>query len=141
MTRMIDHHFLAVRMAEQCTAKAKHARLRDQCAEIAEAQREEVRTMRSWLRRWYRTDHQPQLGMAERAQLRELAAAHGARFEIMVMQMFIDHHAIAIIRAEDCVRRAYHARLRDLCRMMVATQLEEIARFRHFLRRWYGIYA
>jgi uncharacterized protein (DUF305 family) len=141
MKRMIDHHFMAVRMAKQCVAKARHERLREQCAEIAEMQGEEIRTMRSWLRRWYHTDHRPHLGRSERAQLRELASAHGARFEIMVMRMFIDHHAVAIIRAEDCVRRAYHDRLRDTCRMMIETQRAEIARFRHWLREWYGIYA
>jgi len=141
MKRMIDHHFMAVRMAEQCVAKARHERLRDQCTEIAEMQGEEIQMMRSWLRRWYGTDHKPHLGLSERAQLRELASVHGARFEIMVMQMFIDHHAIAVIRAEDCIRRAYHERLREACRMMVETQLAEIVRFRSWLRVWYGIYA
>jgi uncharacterized protein (DUF305 family) len=141
MKRMIDHHFMAVRMAKQCVAKAKHDQLRDQCAEIAEMQSEEIRMMRSWLRRWYQTDHRPHLGPSERAQLRELASVHGARFEIMVMQMFIDHHAVALIRAEDCINQAYHDRLRDTCRMIVETQREEIARFRSWLRDWYGIYA
>ena len=82
MKRMIDHHFMAVRMGEQCVAKARHERLREQCAEIAKAQREEIRMMRSWLRRWYHTDHKPHLGMSERAQLRELASAKGAKYEI-----------------------------------------------------------
>jgi uncharacterized protein (DUF305 family) len=141
MKRMIDHHFMAVRMAKQCVAKAKHERLRDQCAEIAEMQGQEIRTMRSWLRRWYDTDHRPHLGPMERAQLRELASAHGAKYEIMVMQMFIDHHAVALVRAEDCIRRAYHDRLRDACQMIIETQRAEIARFRSWLRNWYGIYA
>jgi uncharacterized protein (DUF305 family) len=141
MKRMIDHHFMAVRMARQCVAKAKHERLRDQCAEIAEMQGEEIRMMRSWLRRWYHTDHRPHLGPSERAQLRELASVRGARFEIMVMRMFIDHHAIALIRAEDCINQAYHDRLRDACRMIVETQRAEIALFRSWLRDWYGIYA
>jgi len=141
MKRMIDHHFMAVRMAEQCVAKAEHGRLRDQCAEIAETQGEEIRTMRSWLRRWYHTDHKPQLGPSERAQLRELASVHGARFEVMVMDMFIDHHAIALVRAEDCIKRAYHDRLRNTCRMIVETQRAEIVRFQSWLRNWYGIYA
>lgn len=141
MKRMIDHHFMAVRMAEQCVAKARHERLREQCAEIAKAQSEEIRMMRSWLRRWYHTDHKPQLGMSERAQLRELASAHGAKYEIMVMEMFIDHHAVALIRAEDCIHRAYHDKLVDACRMIVETQRAEIARFRYWLRAWYGIYA
>lgn len=86
MKRMIDHHFMAVRMGEQCVAKARHERLREQCAEIAKAQREEIRMMRSWLRRWYHTDHKPHLGMSERAQLRELASAKGAKYEIMIME-------------------------------------------------------
>jgi uncharacterized protein (DUF305 family) len=141
MKRMIDHHFMAVRMAQQCVAKAKHERLRAQCAEIAEMQGEEIRMMRSWLRRWYHTDHRPHLGPSERAQLRELASMHGARFEIMVMRMFIDHHAVALIRAEDCINQAYHDRLRDTCRMIVETQRAEIVRFRSWLRDWYGIYA
>jgi uncharacterized protein (DUF305 family) len=141
MKRMIDHHFMAVRMAEQCVAKARHERLRDQCAEIAKAQGEEIRMMRSWLRRWYGTDHKPRLGMSERAQLRELASVHGARFEIMVMEMFIDHHAVAIIRAEDCIDQAYHKRLREACEMIVETQRAEIARMRSWLRDWYQIYA
>ena len=99
MKRMIDHHFMAVRMGEQCVAKARHERLREQCvakarherlreqcAEIAKAQREEIRMMRSWLRRWDHTDHKPHLGMSERAQLRELASAKGAKYEIMIME-------------------------------------------------------
>ena len=86
MKRMIDHHFMAVRMGEQCVAKARHERLREQCAEIAKAQRLEIRMMRSWLRRWYHTDHKPHLGMSERAQLRELASAKGAKYEIMIME-------------------------------------------------------
>jgi uncharacterized protein (DUF305 family) len=140
MQRMIDHHFMAVRMAQQCTARAKHERLRDQCAEIAEMQGEEIRMMRSWLRRWYHTDHKPHLGPSERVQLRELASVHGARFEIIVMDMFIDHHAVALIRAEDCINQAYHDRLRNTCRMMVEIQRAEIIRFRSWLRDWYGIY-
>jgi uncharacterized protein (DUF305 family) len=141
MKRMIDHHFMAVRMAQQCVAKAKHEQLRDQCAEIARMQGEEIRMMRSWLQRWYSTDHRPHLGLSERAQLRELAAAHGAKYEIMVMEMFIDHHAVALLRAEDCITRAYHDRLRDTCQMIIETQRAEIARFRTWLRNWYGIYA
>jgi uncharacterized protein (DUF305 family) len=132
---------MAVRMGEQCVAKARHERLREQCAEIVKAQSEEIRMMRSWLRRWYHTDHKPHLGMSERAQLRELASAKGAKYEIMVMEMFIDHHAVALIRAEDCIRKAYHDKLKDTCRMIVETQRAEIARFRSWLRAWYGIYA
>jgi uncharacterized protein (DUF305 family) len=141
MKRMIDHHFMAVRMAQLCVAKAKHERLRDQCAEIAEMQGEEIRMMRLWLWRWYHTDHRPHLGPSERAQLQELASVRGTRFEIMVMRMFIDHHAVALIRAEDCIDQAYHDRLRDACRMIVETQRAEIALFRSWLREWYGIYA
>ena len=141
MKRMIDHHFMAVRMAQLCVAKARHEQLRDQCAEIAKAQGEEIQMMRSWLRRWYGTDHKPKLGLSERVQLHELASAHGARFEIMVMEMFIDHHAVAIIRAEDCIHRAYHERLLEMCHMMVETQRAEIARMRSWLRAWYQIYA
>ena len=140
MKRMIDHHFMAVRMAQLCVAKARHEQLRDQCSEIATAQGQEIQMMRSWLRRWYGTDHKPMLSLSERAQLQELAPAHGARFEVMVMEMFIDHHAVAIIRAEDCIDRAYHKRLLETCRMIVETQRAEIARMQSRLRAWYQIY-
>lgn len=53
MTAMIDHHAMAVEMAEACLANAVHEELRTMCSDIIAAQTQEIATMQSWPQQWY----------------------------------------------------------------------------------------
>ncbi len=47
MTDMIDHHAMAVHMAEMCLEKAVHEELRTTCEEIIATQSQEIELMQS----------------------------------------------------------------------------------------------
>lgn len=144
LENMIDHHHMAVMMAEVCVQKAHrseliHTELRDLCADIAESQSAEMRLMQRWLRDWYGISYQPQMKPGDERMVEKLAALDGAEFEIEFMRMMIKHHEKAIKEAEQCVRRAYHAQLRGLCENIIEAQTAEIELMRTWLCQWYGI--
>lgn len=139
MTNMIDHHQMAIMMAELCLAKAMHAELRALCTNIIEAQRAEMTEMQTWLRMWYGVIYQPEMKPGDMRMMEKMAALPAAEFEVEFMQMMIKHHSKAVKEGEDCLDRAYHAELSELCENMIATQTREIAMMRQWLCTWYGI--
>ena len=139
MEEMIDHHFMAVQMAQLCQQRAVHQDLRSLCNSIVAAQSSEITQMQNWLSTWYGVSYQPEMTSREQAQMNELASKTGADFEIMFMQMMIQHHSIAISRAEECVDKAYHPELLDLCENIIRTQSAEIRQMTRWLCNWYGI--
>ena len=138
LTDMIDHHHMAVMMAETCVAKAIHAELRSLCEEIMAAQSREIELMQGWLKQWYGLAHEPEMKPGDMKMMDRLAAMSGAEFEIEFMEMMIKHHEKAIKEAQRCVDKAYHAELRSLCRNIIAAQSQEIGQLRSWLCQWYG---
>jgi uncharacterized protein (DUF305 family) len=139
MTGMIDHHAMAVEMANICLERASHAELLEMCNNIRAAQTSEIRTMQSWLAQWYGRDYKPRMSKAERAQLRELSQASGPDFEIAFMQSMVEHHQAAIAEAGECLGSAYHRELIQLCGSIAAAQAQEIVTLRVWLCDWYRV--
>lgn len=139
MQDMIDHHAMAVDMAEMCVMKAVHAELRAMCEEIIATQSQEIQQMQNWLEQWYGVSYQPQMKPGEMRMMERLASLSGAEFEVAFMQMMIRHHEQAIREAEQCLRRASHPELRTLCQNIIATQGAEIEQMQAWLCEWYDI--
>ena len=139
MQDMIDHHFMAVQMAQICQQKAVHEELRALCEQIETTQAQEIEMMQSWLQDWYGTSYDPQMTNGDRRQLEKLASLSGAEFEIEFMQMMIKHHRAAIREASKCVDRAFHNELENLCESIIVTKAAEIQQMRTWLCQWYGI--
>lgn len=136
---MIDHHAMAVEMAELCMTRAIHEELRSMCEEIAATQTQEIQLMQSWLQQWYGITYEPEMTKKEMREMEHLASLYGAEFEIAFMEMMIRHHAKAVKEGERCVERAYHEELRELCENIIATQTAEIELMQSWLCEWYGI--
>jgi uncharacterized protein (DUF305 family) len=139
MTGMIDHHAMAVQMANMCLEKAIHEELRTLCRNIIAAQQQEIAEMQSWLSNWYGISYSPRMKPGDMRMMERLASLSGAEFEIEFMQMMIKHHTAAIREASKCVERAYHPELRQLCENIITTQAAEIEQMRTWLCQWYGI--
>lgn len=134
---MIDHHAMAVEMAEICLEKAVHPELAAMCEDIRSSQSQQIEEMQAWLQDWYGITHEPEMKPGDMRQMEKLAALDGAEFEIEFMESMIRHHRKAIIEGEQCLRRAYHPELLDLCRNIIATQSAEIAQMEQWLCEWY----
>jgi uncharacterized protein (DUF305 family) len=139
MKDMIDHHAMAVMMAELCQEKAVHEELRALCGQIEQTQTEEIAQMQTWLREWYGITYEPEMTPGMERQLEKLAALDGAAFEIAFMEEMIKHHEAAVRGGGQCIERAYHPELVQLCQNIVQTQTEEIQTMQTWLSQWYGI--
>lgn len=137
LTRMIDHHAMAVEMAMMCVGDAKHEQLRDMCDDIMESQSAQIEDMQTWLRDWYDVSYEPQMRPGEMRRMERLASLSGPEFEIAFMESMMKHHRAAIREAQRCLRRASHPELRDLCEDIIEAQTAEIAQMRQWLCKWY----
>lgn len=136
MEQMIDHHTMAIMMAQMCVEKAQTPELVQTCQNIIATQSAEVEQMQSWLSDWYGISYSPK---PSNAGMRKLMKLSGAEFEIEFMQEMIEHHADAIREGTECLTRAYHQELRDLCQNIIITQSQEINTMRTWLCEWYGV--
>ena len=139
MEDMIDHHAMAVQMANICVEKAIHEDLRALCENIVTTQSQEIAEMQSWLSGWYGITYSPQIKPGDMRMMERLASLSGAEFEIEFMEMMIKHHLKAIREASKCVERVYHEELREMCENIITSQAAEIEQMRTWLCQWYGI--
>lgn len=134
---MIDHHFMAVMMAETCQEQAIHPELFQLCEQIETTQSEEIAMMQGWLLEWYGIDYEPQMTEEMEQQVAHLASLSGAEYEIAFLHHMIEHHEGAVEESADCIKRAYHEELVELCIAIGATQSEEIELMQDWLCDWY----
>ena len=135
---MIDHHHMAVETSEICLAKAVHAELRQMCEQIIAAQSREIEQLQSWLQEWYSISYAPQMTSRGERELARLSEASGGEFEIMFMEMMIQHHQAEISSAQTCLERASHRQLIRLCENIISAQSAEIQQLQQWLCQWYG---
>lgn len=134
---MIDHHAMAVEMADICIDEAVHPELREMCESIKTSQSQQIEQMQAWLQDWYGITHEPEMKPGDMRQVERLASLAGAEFEIEFMESMIKHHRTAIREGETCLRQAYHPELIELCQNIIATQSAEIAQMEQWLCEWY----
>jgi uncharacterized protein (DUF305 family) len=136
---MIDHHAMAVHMGEMCLQKSIHPELKTLCQNIVSSQAQQIQQMQSWLQSWYGISFQPQMTTGEMQQMQRLASMSGAEFEIEFMERMIRHHWKAVVEGSQCIDRAHHQELVNLCENIVLTQTAEIQQMRTWLCQWYGV--
>jgi uncharacterized protein (DUF305 family) len=136
MENMIDHHAMAIMMAEMCLMKAVHPELIAMCENIIATQSAEIEMMQTWLLDWYGIVYEPRMHMGEMEGHMKMDAA---QFEEWFMKRMISHHATAIKEAEDCLEKAYHPELLSMCQNIIVTQQQEIDTMQAWLCEWYGV--
>lgn len=137
LTGMIDHHHMAVMMAEMCVEKAVHDQLAATCESIVATQSAEIATMQQWLEDWYGISHEPDMtGMQSMHRFHDL---DGEEFEVAFLRSMIRHHRGAIREAERCLANAEHDELLTLCSDIRDAQLAEIAQMQDWLQEWYDL--
>jgi uncharacterized protein (DUF305 family) len=134
---MIDHHAMAVGLAETCLENATHEELSSLCQSILETQQQEIQQMQTWLSDWYGITHVPQMTEGDMRSMEKLAGLSGAAFEIRFMESMIRHHWRAVGEAEKCFDNAEHQELIELCSNIRDTQLAEIVQMQTWLEEWY----
>ena len=142
MGKMVHHHQMGIDMAKDCIAKASHDELKGLCQKIASDQQKENGTMRSWLAAWYNdkeahTGHSEAMMKQGQQMMAKLKGLSGAEYEIRFMNEMSKHHREAVKDSEDCVSRASHPELKNLCTKMVADQRKQIEQMHGWLCSWH----
>jgi uncharacterized protein (DUF305 family) len=138
LTRMVDHHQMAVMMAQECRQKAVHPELAQLCSSIVQTQSAQIAQMLGWLQDWYGITHAPSMARGQMQSMERFSRLSGAEYEIRFMRAMIRHHWSAVREAESCLSRAEHPELLSLCSQIRTAQLGEIARMQGWLQDWYG---
>jgi uncharacterized protein (DUF305 family) len=136
---MMDHHQMALDMANDCLNKAEFEGLRTLCQNIIDAQSAEIAQMQGWLSDWYGVEYapmpmdtnsmpgmdmpDPQMMMGMMAGLNQL---EGRAYEIAWVESMIDHHDDALHMSERLLRHVVHDELRGLANAIIKDQAAEI---------------
>lgn len=156
MEGMVDHHQMALDMAEDCLMKATTDTVRTLCQNVIDAQTLEIKLMRGWLLEWYGIDYTP-MAMSELMGLMGLGVdsgmdmghgdhttnpatdmplmmgmmsgfdrVEGLDYDSAWLEAMIDHHDDAVHMSERVLRYAEHEDLRALAQQIIDDQTAEI---------------
>jgi uncharacterized protein (DUF305 family) len=143
MTDMIDHHMMAVHMAEMCQEMEVRSQLEMMCGEVVSTQTAEIMMLRGWLLDWYGIEYDPMaaghMKPKDVRMMEMMAGMSTAEFEVAFMEDMIMHHMGAIKAAEKLMKHAYHEDLLDMAEDIIEAQGDEIEMMRMWLMEWYGV--
>lgn len=137
LQQTIDHHQMAIDMAELAVDRAVNDDLRSLAQNIVETQTAERETMQTWLKDWYGFNFEPEMNPGEDRMLKEMSIMKGAEFEIDFMRQMTMHHMAGINDAVPCTASAGRVELKELCNDIASTQMREAEQMRQWLRDRY----
>jgi len=142
---MIPHHAQAIEMARLAPDRAQSPQVKDLASRIEQAQGPEIETMTGWLRTWNAQvpptgaaggDHAgmgTSPGMMDPQQMQQLRQATGAEFDMLFLQMMIEHHNGAITTARAELADGQYPPAKQLAQQIIDTQQAEIEEMRALL--------
>lgn len=138
---MIPHHQQALEMAALAPERAADPRIRAVADRIRAAQGPEIGLMRGWLAARDLPaevpghDHGTMRGMQSPEAMRRLAAARGADFDQLFVQMMTEHHQGAVAMATDLLKVGADLTMSEFANSVATEQGVEITRMRELLAR------
>ncbi len=143
---MIPHHQMAIRMAQIEVRNGSDSAVVGLARRIISEQTPEIHRMQSWLSSGFGIrNFRPRMSADDMKMLGDLGALKGTDLDRAFLTDMIDHHQRAISGdgmmpgANDCLDRAIHAGLRQLCSNIVTSQSGEIREMQKDLARLGGM--
>jgi uncharacterized protein (DUF305 family) len=147
-TQMIDHHQLAIEMAEVAKQRAEHPELRNLAAGIVTTQANEVAELRAINERLAGggTDGQGEevLGLSHAEMGMDMDPAElqtADPFDRAFIDAMIPHHRGAIAMARIELEEGEDHHLKEIAQSIITAQTSEIAQMGQWRRQWYGVAA
>jgi uncharacterized protein (DUF305 family) len=137
-TDMIPHHGQAIEMADMALKQASSSQVKQLASQIKSAQDPEISTMSGWLKDWGAPVPSASMsgmamggmsmnGMMSAEEMKQLAAAGGAAFDKLWLQMMIKHHQGAIAMAKTELTTGQYPPAKTLAQSISDSQAKEIA--------------
>ena len=143
---MIPHHAQAIEMADMAIAQAESPEVIDLAERIRAAQDPEIEQLTLYLEDWGQDvpdremsmsadmDGMSMDGLMTQDQMDEMAAATGAEFDQMFLDMMIVHHEGAVAMAADEVAEGKFSDAIEMAQAIIDGQSAEIDEMEQFLR-------
>ena len=147
-TGMIPHHAQAVQMADLAAERAVSAEVKELAAEVRSAQAPEIQQLSGWLTGWGAPvpvtsgsmamdhgagQHGGMVGMMSDEEMKQLAAASGASFDKLWLEMMIKHHEGAVTMAQTQLAEGTNPAAKALAQTIASSQAQEIATMKTLL--------
>lgn len=123
---MIDHHQMAVDMAQHELMHGTDARVKAAAQKVIDAQQKEITTMQDWLKAWTGKTHQPQA--------MPMGMDNVGHMDKWFLEGMIPHHQGAIDMARLVPARTQNAQLRQMAQDIIRVQSAEIAQYGQWLK-------
>ena len=149
MQMMIPHHQQALKMSAMAEKRARSKSVRILAERIRGAQAPEIQAMSAWLDErnievpganadpmeydHAKHGHNSMTGMMTPAQMKELSAARGGKFDRLFLKAMIRHHAGAVDMAEDAAQDGTDMIVSEMTADVAANQSAEILRMEDLL--------
>jgi uncharacterized protein (DUF305 family) len=139
MEQMSDHHFGAVSMAQLCLQRTTHFDVYMLCQSIESSQSQEISQMKGWLSSWYKVSYTAKLDAMGTMMMQDISPYHGQNFDKVFLEVMIHHHDMVFSMASNCLVRALHTSLLQMCQSIISSQSMEILVMRGWLCQWYSV--
>lgn len=143
VARMIVHHRQALDMTALAPDRAQDETVRGLASRIHDTQGPEIAAMEQWQRQYAENapahghsaelpdvGHESMPGMATEEQVAALAAARGADFDRLFLQLMIAHHEGAVRMAVEVLSTGRDVRVEEMANDVAASQTDEIDRMK-----------
>lgn len=139
LTQMIEHHEGAITMAKEAKNKSSRTEIKSFATDIISAQSEEIDSMYSWRKAWFKDDGHISMRMG--ADMPSMAVSLGVddgEFDQRFLQAMITHHEGAIKMANQVLLPTERPEIHDLAKNIIVTQSNEITTMQEWLKELYG---
>lgn len=127
--QMIPHHEQAVEMADLALERSTDPNVESLAEQITGSQDPEIQQMTGLLKKWgapVAPDKSDMPGMMSGEEMRQLEQATGSEFDVMWLQMMIQHHQGAIELAKTELKEGSDADAKALAQRIIEAQDAEI---------------
>jgi uncharacterized protein (DUF305 family) len=141
---MTLHHQGAIAMAGPAESLALHPELREFARKVVADQSREVQAMAELRARRYKGKAQAPGVMQMPGMDNSMSAADpghlsslsGNAFDLMWVEMMVEHHEGAVVMSTEAMGRAQHPEVKELARAIIDAQQAEIRMMRGWLAEW-----
>lgn len=139
---MSAHHQGGVDMAKLVPERAQHSELKDKAREMIDKQAKEIHQLQTWKQEWYPNVKPavnlrlPGMKAMDHKQLDKLTASRGHAFDLQFLDMMIKHHQGGIAMAQDALKRASHAQVKEQAKKIIDDQKKEQAELKKWHKEW-----
>ncbi|EHR61343.1 DUF305 domain-containing protein [Saccharomonospora cyanea] len=134
--QMIPHHEQAGEMADLALERSTNPNVKSLAERTTGAQDPEIQQMTGLLKKWgvsAARDKSDMTGMMSGEEMRQLEQATGSEFDVMWLQMMVQHHQDAIEMAKTELEEGSDADAKALAQRIIETQEAEIREMVGFL--------